>query len=94
MAKDNNPLNIALLGMGAMGMVLVVSNDVFAKQFAQAGIEMQLREMRYDPQLQMMVDPLTGNPIYDNARNLKLADNLPTVTSSCGDCPKCDDDCG
>ena len=47
---------------------------------------MAVPEMVYDPELQMMVDPATGQPIYKNNTDMKLA----KVTAGCGDCPKYD----
>jgi hypothetical protein len=50
-----------------------------------------LPRMVYDPQLQMMIDPDTRQPIFDDAGRIDVASGLPTVTSGCGNCPKKDD---
>jgi hypothetical protein len=48
--------------------------------------------MVYDESLQMMVDPVTRQPIYEDAKKIRSASGLPTITSGCDDCPKKDDD--
>jgi hypothetical protein len=81
---------LTLLGIGAAGTVLGSpegSNTVFAKQFLGKGAEMNIPKMVYDPQLQMMVDPATGQPLYEKNKDMKLA----KVTAGCSDCPKYDE---
>jgi hypothetical protein len=80
---------LTLFGLGAAGAV-VASDKVFAKQFCGEAAEMGAPKMVYDPELQMMVDPATRAPIYDDAKSLRLAQN-PTITAGCKDCPKRDD---
>ena len=96
-----------LLGIGAAGAV-VVADDLFARQFAKDTTRVDLPEMIYDADLQVMVDPATRQPIYSRAEMVSAADDdkenkkkkkpkpkpLPTVTSGCDTCPKCDDNCG
>jgi hypothetical protein len=101
MSKHSGWLNtswrrvVLMLGLGAAGgtISIATSDAVFAKQFACTGIEIQLPEMMYDPELQMMVDPATRQPIYEQAGKL-AATHTPSVTSGCKTCPKCDDYCG
>ena len=101
MSKHSNWLNtswrrvVLTLSLGATGAAIsavATSDGVFAKQFACSGIEVKLPEMTYDPELQMMVDPVTRQPIYEQAG--KVAAHNPTVTAGCKTCPKCDDYCG
>ena len=85
---------LKLFGLGAAGTAVgavAASNRIFAKQFVDDGLDIKLPKMTYDPQLQMMVDPQTRKPIYDDASRIDVASGLPTVTSGCGDCPKKDD---
>ena len=81
---------LTALGIGAAGSLAgtagASSSAVFAKQFLDKGAPMAVPEMVYDPELQMMVDPVTGQPIYKNNTDMKLA----KVTAGCGDCPKYD----
>ena len=85
---------LRLLGMAVAGTALgtTSSSSVFAKQFTGEATVLNLPPMVYDPALQMMVDPQTRQPIYDDPKNLAQKNN-PTVTSGCKDCPKCDDYC-
>jgi hypothetical protein len=80
-----------MLGLGAAGSAVgAISGDqVFAKQFVCDGLSTKLPAMVYDPGLQVMVDPVSGQPIYEDAKKLRLAN--PTVTAGCSDCPKKDD---
>jgi hypothetical protein len=80
---------LAMLGFGAATTAVgtVGSKSVFAKQFLEEGAEMKIPQMVYDPNLQMMVDPITRRPIYDQNRDFKLA----KVTAGCKDCPKYDE---
>lgn len=85
---------LRMLGLGVAGTIVgaaVGSNRVFAKQFAGPVNPVQLPEMVYDPELQMMVDPVTWVPIFSDAQ--KLASSNATVTPACANCPKCDDNC-
>lgn len=84
---------LRMFGMGAAAIALgsvAATDQVFAKQFVSNGTAVNLPPMIYDPKTQMMVDPTSRMPIYEDAKKLQLA--LPTVTSGCGDCPKKDDD--
>lgn len=85
---------LRLFGLGVTGTVVgaaVGVNKVFAKQFAGPVNPVQLPEMVYDPDLQVMVDPATRLPIYLDPQ--KLASSDATVTAGCASCPKCDDYC-
>ena len=85
---------LRFFGLGVAGTVVgaaVGSNKVFAKQFAGPVNPVQLPDMVYDPDLQMMVDPATRLPIFLDSQ--KLASSNATVTSGCANCPKCDDHC-
>jgi len=82
---------LRLLGLGAAGTALGMvgaSNKLFAKQFVAEAARIKIPNMVYDPDLQMMVDPASGKPVYDNAR---YASSYPCVTAGCSDCPKRDD---
>jgi hypothetical protein len=84
--------SLLMLGLGAAGTAVgavVPAEQVFAKQFVCEGTRTKAPTMVYDPELQVMVDPATRQPIYEDAKKLKLA--LPTVTAGCSDCPKADD---
>ena len=98
MSKSGQSFNAArrkvlsLFGLGAAGTalgVVVASDKVFAKQFCGAAANVKAAPMLYDPDLQVMVDPLTRKPIFEDAKKLRLAN--PTVTAGCKDCPKKDD---
>lgn len=100
MSKDHT-INAArrrvlrLFGLGAAGTALGVvaaTESVFAKQFAGNVTPVKLPDMTYDPELQMMVDPATKQPIYLDSQ--KVATINATVTAGCPTCPKCDDACG
>lgn len=83
---------LSLFGLGAAGTALgavVASDKVFAKQFCGEGFSAPNPPMVYDPELQVMVDPMTRKPVYEDAKKLRLAN--PTVTAGCKDCPKKDD---
>ena len=73
---------LSLLGLGAAGAALstVASDKVFAKQFCGTVSEGSLPppQMVYDPKLQMMVNPLTHQPVFEDAKKLQLAN--PTIT--------------
>jgi hypothetical protein len=62
--------------------------NIFAKQFLDEGARMAIPKMVYDKDLQMMVDPFSGQPIYENNKEFKLA----KVTAGCDDCPKYDEE--
>ncbi len=100
MSKNSTLLNtlwrqlVVTFGVAATGTAIgavATSDNVFAKQFACSAVEITLPEMTYDPELQMMVHPVTRQPIYETAG--KMAANNPTVTAGCKTCPKCDDYC-
>ncbi len=56
--------------------------------FSHAGCSNGSRPpMVYDPELQVMVDPVTRQPIYSKNKDMKLA----KVTAGCKDCPKYDE---
>jgi hypothetical protein len=85
---------LRLFGLGAVGTAIgavVASDSLFAKQFVGEACRVNVPEMRYDPELQMMVDPVTRRPIYLDSQ--KVATSNATVTASCANCPKCDDNC-
>jgi hypothetical protein len=85
---------LKLFGLGAAGTAIgavVASDQIFAKQFVDNGPIVKLPKMIYDPELQMMVNPDTRQPIYEDAGRIDVASGLPTVTSGCGNCPKRDD---
>jgi hypothetical protein len=85
---------LKLFGFGAAGTAVgavVASNRIFAKQFVDDGLDVKLPLMTYGPQLQMMVDPRTRRPIYEDASRIDVASGMPTVTAGCSDCPKKDD---
>jgi len=85
---------LKLFGLGVTGTAMgaiATSEKIFAKQFVGEGPQVKLPEMIYDPELQMMVDPDSRAPIYEDAKKVPVASGLPTVTSGCGDCPKKDD---
>jgi hypothetical protein len=84
---------LKLLGVGAAGAtVLASSNQVFARQFVGACQSGKLPDMVYDAELQVMVDPATRKPIFDDAAKIEVASGYATVTAGCKDCPKRDDD--
>lgn len=86
---------LTLFGVGAAGTAFAAvsgSGLLFAKQFAGDVSQVKVPDMVYDPKLQMMVDPVTRVPIYENMKNITVASGLPTVTAGCDDCPKKDDD--
>jgi hypothetical protein len=86
---------LRMFGLGAAGTAIgavVAPDSLFAKQFAGDASAIKLPEMTYDPELQMMVDPVTRRPIYLDSQ--KVATINATVTAGCPDCPKCDDNCG
>lgn len=87
---------LSALGIGATAAAIgaVASTErLFAKRFAQTVVAINLPAMSYDPELQMMVDPASGQPIYSDVRNLRANEHLPSVTAGCKTCPKCDDHC-
>lgn len=72
----------AMCAMGA-------SDKVFASQFLEKGAELTFPQMVYDPGLQMMVNPVTKQPIYEHNKNMQLA--KVTDYNGCSDCPKYDE---
>ncbi len=86
---------LTLIGLGAAGTMLpavMKSGGLFAKQFVGDTSKVDIPKMIYDPELQMMVDPATRKPIYEDMESITVASGLPTVTAGCSDCPKKDDD--
>lgn len=80
-----------VIGIGTVGGIAAeqgqaASGNVFACQFLDKAAAMHIPNMVYDPELQMMVDPVTAQPIYHNNKQLKMA----KVTAGCKDCPKYD----
>jgi hypothetical protein len=83
-------LLLAMLGVGAAGTAAGAaepSSGLFARQFLDRGVEMSVPQMVYDPELQMMVDPVTKQPIYEKNNQMKFA----KVTAGCATCPKYDE---
>jgi len=68
-----------ILGLGAVGLgaarAAVRADTLFAKQFARGTTPVQLPDMVYDPDLQMMVDPVTRQPLYARVEMLAVEDN-------------------
>jgi hypothetical protein len=86
---------LRMFGLGAAGTAIgavVASEGLFAKQFTGEAAPIKLPEMTYDPERQMMVDPVTRRPLYLDSQ--KVATINATVTAGCPNCPKCDDNCG
>ena len=86
---------LKLFGLGAAGAVAMLAgvtapDTVFAMQFVKDSNTIKTPRMVYDERLQMMVDPVSLLPIYEDAKNLKVASGLPIVTAGCSDCPKND----
>jgi hypothetical protein len=79
---------LTIFGLGAAGTTLglTATDQVFAKQFLDKGADMLVPPMVYDPELQVMVDPATRQPIYSKNKDMRLA----KVTAGCKDCPKYD----
>lgn len=80
----------ALFGLTALGGFLGApdgTGNIFAKQFLDTGARMEIPRMVYDSKLQMMVDPYSGQPIYEKNKEFKMA----KVTAGCDDCPKYDE---
>lgn len=80
----------AIFGISAMGGTMGGPDgigNIFAKQFLDEGTKMEIPQMVYDPALQMMVDPYSGRPIYEENKEFKTA----KVTAGCDDCPKYDE---
>lgn len=92
-SKSATRFLLGMLGLGTAGTALnaaVVPDNVFAKQFLGTGEVIQIPKLVYDPSLQMMVDPVTRQPIYSNSSGGKIKIATAVVTSGCGDCPKND----
>ncbi len=95
MTKQTHAFNAArrralrFLGLGAVAAAFAAPTTLFARQFVGATAKSKTPNMVYDPDLQMLVDPLTREPVYEDAKRLRLA--LPCVTAGCSDCPKRDD---
>lgn len=72
---------LGMLGLGAAGAVVGV-DTLFAKQFARETTSVKLPDMVYDPNLQMMVDPVTRQPLYsrDEMVAAGLDDRLPSAS--------------
>jgi hypothetical protein len=77
MNEDGSP-NISrrrlLYMLGGAAGVVVAADTLFAKQFARATTPVKLPDMVYDPNLQMMVDPVTRQPLYSRAEMLAAED--------------------
>jgi hypothetical protein len=78
MGSENSPKTtrrrwLFLMGLGAAGTALG-TGKLFAKQFARATTPVQLPDMVYDPKLQMMVDPVTRQPVYARANMMSAQD--------------------
>jgi hypothetical protein len=83
-------LLVGIVGAGGVGSTIETtqaSTDIFARPFLNKGAGMTIPAMVYDPTLQMMVDPITRTPIYENNKDMQLA----KVTAGCKDCPKYDE---
>ena len=81
---------LKFLGLGTLAGI-VSSEKVFARQFTGPVAPVEPPQMVYDPNLQLMVDPTTREPVM---KSQKVATIRATVTAGCKDCPKCDDNCG
>jgi hypothetical protein len=84
---------LAGLGAGAAGAALLAatgSSRLFAAQFVGEATRIDMPKMIYDPELQMMVDPVTRVPVYEDMSTITVASGLPIVTANCSDCPKND----
>jgi len=57
-------------------------DTLFAKQFARETSPVKLPDMVYDPDLQMMVDPVTRQPLYARVEMLAAEDNYETRPES------------
>jgi hypothetical protein len=82
---------LTMVGIGAVGAVVTgpaeaATGKIFACQFLDKAAAMDIPNMVYDPNLQMMVDPVTSQPIYQTNKNVKMA----KVTAGCSNCPKYD----
>jgi hypothetical protein len=82
---------LTIVGIGTAGVVMAgpgqaATSNVFACQFLDKAAAMDIPNMVYDPNLQMMVDPVTSRPIYQDNKQLKMA----KVTAGCSNCPKYD----
>jgi len=89
-SKTLRRLMMTLLGIGAAGAATTgadATTAIFAKQFLGQGAQMDVPAMVYDQKLQLMVDPVTRQPIYSKNNNMKMA----KVTAGCSDCPKYDE---
>jgi hypothetical protein len=60
--------------LGGAAGVVVAADTLFAKQFARETTPQKLPDMVYDPDLQMMVDPATRQPLYSRAVMLAAKD--------------------
>lgn len=71
-----------MLGFGAAGAVIGV-DQLFAKQFARETTPVKLPDMVYDPDLQVMVDPVTRKPLYTRAEMVAAERSaIPEPTST------------
>ena len=89
-SKSFRRLMLTLLGIGAAGTAAssaAATTTIFAKQFMDQGVKMDVPSMVYDSKLQLMVDPVTRQTIYSKNKKLKMA----KVTAGCSDCPKYDE---
>jgi len=83
---------LKMFGLAVTGtaVVTVISDKIFAKQFLDQGPSVTVPEMVYDPDLQLMVDPLTRQPIYKVAKTCSEWTPVVTNYAGCKDCPKGD----
>jgi hypothetical protein len=82
---------LQMLGLGAAGTAaagIVASDGVFAKHFIGSRAELKVPEMVYDPEQQVMIDPVTRRPIHERGKKIQVATAI--VTAGCRDCPKND----
>ena len=80
-----------MLGLGTAGAALG-ADTLFAKQFARPTTPVKLPDMVYDPDLQVMVDPVTRKPLYVRADMIADArykpSPEPTATPAPAESPK------
>jgi hypothetical protein len=67
-SKTSRRRFLYMFGIGAGA--LAAADTLFAQQFAREATSVKLPAMVYDANLQMMVDPETGQPLYARAEML------------------------